>query len=358
MVIIFSGCKKSDPAPENVPQTIEIEQNYVPYKTETYLRIPYMLKTWEFLKQGLTLEQIVIFDNDTKADLYTIEKNEIPVIWKSPLPQSTEFNVTNIDRYYLSIQLPIPLAQAAPTNIGHRFILRDTVNNVDVTITGGYFQPRTAVSSRVITSPFRGRYYVMGNQSTMAYHFWFAAFIDGQVYTSEKFAFDGTQSDSTLANTYSGDPLVNESYFAYGDTIYAVASGTVIHLVDGRIQNQGNLHNVPLNTSDEYCGNYLIIDIGSGVYAAFAHIIPGSFMVAQGDQIVEGQPIARVGNSGNSTEPHLHFQLQDAPDYFFSHGVPFVFYKYTKIGQVGIGPLQPFEVTNANTENYDFVNFN
>jgi len=357
MIFLITGCKKNDSGPGTVSQTIEVEQNYIPFKTEQYMRIPYMLKTWEFLKQGLRLQRIVIFDNDSQADLMTIEKDEIPVIWKAPLPQSTEFDVTKINAYYLSIQLPIPLSQSLPLNIGHRFILRDTINNRDVMVSGGYFQPRKSEFPRLISPPHRGRYFVIGNQSTMGYHYWYTAFINGKVYTSEKFAFDSNQSDSTLADTYSGDPKKNESYYIYGDTIFAVASGRVIHMADGRIENQGDSHNVPLNTSDEYCGNYLILDIGGGVYAAFAHCIPHSFMVKTGDSVYEGQPIARVGNSGNSTEPHLHFQLQDAPDYFFSGGLPFGFKKYTKVGQVGTGPVQPLEVTNANSENYDFVNF-
>lgn len=355
--IASTSCKKTENTTEPAAQTIVVEQNYIPFRTEQYLRIPYMLKTWEYLKQGLRLERIVVFDNDSKADLMTIEKADIPFIWKAPLPVSTEFNVTKIDHYYLSIQLPIPLAQSVPSNIGHRFIFRDTLKNLDVTMSGGYFQPLKSESPRLISPPHRGRYYVLINQSTCGYHFWYAAFVEGQVYTSEKFAFDSNQSDSTMADTYSGDPKKNESYFIYGDTIYAVASGMVVHLQDGRAENQGNSHNVPLNKADDYCGNYLILDIGGGAWASFAHIKPGSFLVSEGDQITEGQPIALVGNSGNSTEPHLHFQLQNTIDYFFSGGLPFAFKKFTKVGQVGIGPIQPIEVINATGENYDFMNF-
>ncbi|MFI8303996.1 M23 family metallopeptidase [Streptomyces sp. NPDC085927] len=70
-------------------------------------------------------------------------------------------------------------------------------------------------------------------------------------------------------------------------------------------------------------GNYIILDLGDGVYAAFAHLRRGSLRVAVGDRVTAGQEIAECGNSGNSSEPHLHFQLMDGPDVMTARGVPF-----------------------------------
>ena len=134
-----------------------------------------------------------------------------------------------------------------------------------------------------------------------------------------------TQIDSTWVNTFSGDETKNDSYFGYGDTLLAVASGTVLKVVNGRAENSGNLRDAVLTVNDEYYGNYLVLDIGSGYYAMYMHCLPNSFFVQTGDVVAEGQPIARLGNSGNSTEPHLHFQLVDKPDPAFSHGLPFIF---------------------------------
>lgn len=70
-------------------------------------------------------------------------------------------------------------------------------------------------------------------------------------------------------------------------------------------------------------GNHLVLDLGDGTYAAYAHLQRGSLAVRPGDRVVAGQRIARCGNSGNSTEPHLHFQLMDGPDPDTARGVPF-----------------------------------
>lgn len=70
-------------------------------------------------------------------------------------------------------------------------------------------------------------------------------------------------------------------------------------------------------------GNHVVIDIGDGVFAAFAHLRRGSLRVAVGEKVTAGQEIAECGNSGNSSDPHLHFQLMDGPDVMTARGVPF-----------------------------------
>jgi murein DD-endopeptidase MepM/ murein hydrolase activator NlpD len=72
-------------------------------------------------------------------------------------------------------------------------------------------------------------------------------------------------------------------------------------------------------------GNHLVVDIGEGCFAALAHLKRGSITVRSGEDIASGQPVAQVGNSGNSTEPHLHFQLMDGPHPATAAGLPFAF---------------------------------
>jgi hypothetical protein len=75
-------------------------------------------------------------------------------------------------------------------------------------------------------------------------------------------------------------------------------------------------------------GNHLVLDLGGGVYAALAHLRRGSLRVRVGDRVAAGQPLAECGNSGNSTEPHLHFQLMDHPSVLLAAGLPFRFRHY------------------------------
>ncbi|MBU0474216.1 MAG: M23 family metallopeptidase [Bacteroidetes bacterium] len=356
---IFAGCKKDNPV-EPIPtpvEKIEVVINDIPFQTEMYYRIPYTLKTWEWEKDGLKLQQIVVLDDNSKTELLTINQSELPFIFKDPLGQNPFVTYDNISNYYLSIQLPIPLAQAKPIKVSHSFMFRDTVQNKDVAVEGGSFSPRLSESPLVISSPVKGNNWAFINQSTMDYHFYMLFFIDGKIARGERFAFDNLKLNSEMTDILNGDPKVNESYFNYKDTLYAVANGTVISIKDGRPENNGDAHNVPLNTIDEYGGNYLILDIGGGRYAFYCHCVPNSFMVNTGDVIKEGDPIALLGNSGNSDVPHLHFQITDGTDVLFSNGLPFVLKKYTKVGDFGTGPTAPTIVTNAMMEQYSIVNF-
>ena len=98
----------------------------------------------------------------------------------------------------------------------------------------------------------------------------------------------------------------NEDYFVYGTEIMAAAPGTVVTSIDVVPDNEPGSMN-PLCA----VGNCLIIDQGSNEYAVYAHLKPGSLRVHRGDKVRTGQVLALCGNSGNSSEPHLHFHLQD-----------------------------------------------
>ena len=68
-----------------------------------------------------------------------------------------------------------------------------------------------------------------------------------------------------------------------------------------------------------------MLDLGDGVYAVFAHLRRRSVRVTAGQRVTTGQPLAECANSGNTTEPHLHFQLMDHPNVLLAAGVPVLF---------------------------------
>lgn len=313
----------------------------MPYPTDKYIRIGYTLRMWEFEKDGLTLQRIVMIDQNSKAPLFTIEKADIPKIHKDPLPANPYAICDKLSHYYVSLQLPIPLGKAIPKNVSHRFLFRDTLNNRDVTLEGGRFSPQRTMTPIVIASPVKGKNWLFVNQSTMGYHFNSMFFTGRKRGTGERFAFDNLQFNDELTNYYHGDPTKNESYFNYKDTLYAVAVGTVVAMRDGLPENAGNAHGVTFKKAIDLAGNYIIIDIGQGRYAFYAHCHTNSIKVKVGDTVKEGDPIALLGNSGNSDAPHLHFQICDAPDFFMSRGLPFVLKKYTKIAEAGMDNIPP-----------------
>ena len=353
--LILPGCDAT-PTPVDSGK-IEVVINDIPFQTEKYYRIPYTLQAWEWEKEGLRLEQIVVLDDRSKAELMTITQPDLPFINKEPLEPNPYFAYDQISSYYLSIQLPIPLDQTKPARISHRFMFRDTIQQKEVIVEGGVFTPRLGETPVAISSPVKGNNWLFVNQSTLGYHFFRLFFVDGKIYRGERFAFDNAQLNDEMDNLLNGDPKVNESYFNYKDTLYAVADGIVHSIKDGRAENNGDAQDVPLNTVDELGGNYLVLNIGDGQYAFYAHCVPHSFMVKEGDNVKEGNPIGLLGNSGNSTAPHLHFEIADGPDLLFSNGLPFVFKKYTKMADFETGPITPTVVANAMMEQISIVSF-
>lgn len=331
--------------------------NDIPFQTEKFYRIPYTLKLWEYEKQGLVLERIQVLDAGTRGVLMTLDKADFPVVYKAPLATNPYFTQDEISGYYLSLQLPIPLGSGKPSAVTHRFTFTDTPHNRQVTLEGAFFIPRWNATPLRIASPLRDDNMIFINQSTIDYHFYVLIFHGGEMFRGERFAFDSLQLNDDYSGIYSGDPQVNSSYFNYRDTLYAVADGTVLRIRDGRPENNGNAHDAPITSMDELGGNYLVLDIGDGHYAFYAHCVPSSFMVREGDVVREGQPLALLGNSGNSDAPHLHFEITDGPDILFSHGVPFVLKSYVKKGEVDSGPGVPTPVTNSMMEQFSVIGF-
>ncbi|MGH7829218.1 MAG: M23 family metallopeptidase, partial [Candidatus Binatia bacterium] len=87
---------------------------------------------------------------------------------------------------------------------------------------------------------------------------------------------------------------------------------------------------VPINL-ETIGGNYLVIDIGGGLYAFYAHLIPGSLKVKLGDTVEPGQVLAALGNTGNSSEPHLHFHLIDNANPLAGQGQPYALSRFTRL---------------------------
>ena len=129
-------------------------------------------------------------------------------------------------------------------------------------------------------------------------------------------------------HTHSTDPPVgNEKFYCFGEPILAPGDGTVVGRVGGIADNPPG----SLNTEDPL-GNYLVIDHGEGEYSVLGHLQRDSLRVKVGDRVRAGHPIARCGNSGASTEPHLQYHLQNAPEIGAGDGLPAQFVDYEADG--------------------------
>lgn len=140
--------------------------------------------------------------------------------------------------------------------------------------------------------------------------------------------------------TFEADGSKNSHYWCWGKPVVAVARGTVVEVVDGIVDNVPGVAN-----PKQLYGNHVVIDHGDGEFSLLAHLMKGSLVVKAGDVVTEGQLLARTGNSGTSTEPHLHFQLMDAPHWLKAHGLPAVFSDYVADGK----PVQKGEPRRGQT---------
>jgi murein DD-endopeptidase MepM/ murein hydrolase activator NlpD len=147
----------------------------------------------------------------------------------------------------------------------------------------------------------------------------------GQGRISQRYAIDWIQLYED-GRTWKDDPLKNANYRCYGARALAVADGIVADTHDGVPENVPGATSraVPI-TPITLGGNYILLDLGDGAFAYYAHLQPGSLKVKKGDAVQRGQLLGLVGNSGNSTEPHLHFHLADRNAAIDSEGLPYAF---------------------------------
>jgi murein DD-endopeptidase len=153
----------------------------------------------------------------------------------------------------------------------------------------------------------------------------------GGAHISQRFAIDWVQLRED-GQTFTGDRLDNKNYRAYGNEALAVADGTVVAFKDGIPENVPPGRAVPI-TLETVGGNHVILDIGGGHFAFYAHLQPGKIRVKMGDRVKRGQVVGLVGNSGNSTEPHLHFHICDRNSPLASEGLPYVIASFETQGK-------------------------
>lgn len=173
--------------------------------------------------------------------------------------------------------------------------------------------------------------------------------IGGRINGAERYAVDWSRFDLSgplfdlttgLAATFRGDPTRNESYLSFGQPILAVADGRVVRVVSDMPEAppQQILKGLRL---DQLGGNHVTVDIGSGVYAFYAHLKAGSPTVRVGDRVRRGQVIALLGNSGQSSEAHLHFQLMRGIAPLSSDNVPFEIDRFSLVGTAAPAGVVP-----------------
>ena len=295
--------------------------------------LPYELHITNLSTRPFTLQRVEVLNADNGAP--------IAVISDSILRQSMArvgVKIPPIERPHVGgglravVYMWVPISGTPPRAIRHRLTaMADSASTPMILET-----PAIPVTSDalVIMPPLKGGAWLAANgPSAESGHRRAMVPLDGSYYIAQRFAIDWVKVDDR-GRTFSGDSLKNSSYYAYGSDALAVADGIVTEVKDGIPENVPGLNSraVPI-TLETVGGNHVILDIGGGHFAFYAHLQPGSIKVRTGEHVKRGELLGLVGNSGNSTEPHLHFHLSDASSPLGSEGVPYAFESLEIVGK-------------------------
>jgi hypothetical protein len=179
-----------------------------------------------------------------------------------------------------------------------------------------------------IEPPLRGNGWFAGNgPANASIHRRTIFYFNGRPYLGQRFAIDWLQGKLDRGHLvfYHGNVKKNSDWYCWNQPVYAVGDGVVVGEKMDLPENVPNEPPVVKVTQNTIGGNYLVIGLGSGRFAFYAHLRPHSATVRVGDRVKAGQIVGRLGNSGNSSAPHLHFHVTDAPQFIFSDGEPYAF---------------------------------
>ncbi len=251
------------------------------------------------------------------------------------------------------VTLAFPDAFGLPALLAHRLILGPRGPGEDsVIVTGGSFSPSGAPIA--LGPPLAGgRWLAKGGLSEKPSHHRIAleSFDHGEhLNLPQRFAIDFLGLDEA-GPTHRGSGASNGDYPAHGWTVLAVADGIVASVTDSIPENSepGTMSRAVPMTIATVSGNEVVLELEDGIVARYAHLQPHSLLVREGERVRRGQPIARVGNSGSSMEPHLHFDVLQrarkwreairgaglAARWKAGEGVPFTFDMFELLGPCG-----------------------
>jgi murein DD-endopeptidase MepM/ murein hydrolase activator NlpD len=316
----------------SLPIEIAVPTAPIPVRGAGSTHLFYELHLTNFRNTPVELTRIeVLAGNDTSGTLAIYSGQEVASrLFRpgSPPTLPDKHVIAGGMRAIVMLQLTIEGNRPVPSQLRHRLTFSvQTPGAPPVEQTMDL--PRVTVGSQqplVIDPPLRGGDWLAANgPSNTAGHRRALLVVNGTPRIAQRLAIDWIKLGPG-GRVAHDDRARNENWFGYGEEVMAVADGTVIATKDGIPENvpMSDKRAVPI-TLDTLPGNLVVMDIGNGRYATYAHLIPKSLRVSVGAKVRRGQVLGLLGNSGNSDAPHLHFHITDGPSPMGSEGVPYIF---------------------------------
>ncbi|MBX3708651.1 MAG: M23 family metallopeptidase [Gammaproteobacteria bacterium] len=328
------------------PQTLTIStlSHPIPVPTSDKQLLIYELHFFNPNSQPLRIGRIEVYDNTNKL-LTTLAGNDLikdSMVYqagKPAFPTILELNKDMGAFVYMGISLD--KSQPIPTQLSHKIWIVSTnsdksrvnVEKVSYDLSVNQEKPP------VLGPPLQGYNWVAESAiSNTSIHRRTILPMDGEFYLAQRYAIDWVQicPDGREAHDNLHE---NQKWNAFGHKVLAVDNGVVTKMRDTIKKNNipPGFPLPPLGPADA-AGNFVIQSIkqnGKDYYVLYAHMQPGSIQVKEGDKVVKGQVIGLLGNTGNSSAPHLHLHVMDKNDPLKANGVPFVFENMTLQGNAG-----------------------
>jgi hypothetical protein len=298
--------------------------------------VEYELLVVSVFPEPVTLTSVTVFDPAEK-ELMRIEGSAITAATQTLFAHTESAVIPASAAVSVDVDLILP-PNTAPERVTHRvaYTLKAGSELAPMITSLEADAPEVAINRQpaiVIKPPVRGEGWLVSSGCCKPnVHRDLRIAIDGvRIETAETFAIDWAKVKNN--RIFDSDGSKVEQHYAFGEEVFAVADGTVVSIQDGKPETTPNVPMKP-KTKDDYGGNHVILEIAPNVFALYAHLQPGSLSVKVGDVVKAGAPLAKIGNTGPSMGPHLHFGLSDKPDFFAGRSLPFVFDRFTTVGAV------------------------
>jgi hypothetical protein len=313
------------PQPFLTPLVMQIGHEPVPVKgSDGRYHLVYELELANFSGDKVSAGRLQVLDAGSGAVLAEFDAAQVAarLVVRDRAATPGEFAASQLGILYLHVSVERP--RDIPQALEHRLTMSAGGRTVSATTARVRVLPATRLR---LDAPLRGARYIAGDGCCDSKrHIRATLALNGSAYDAQRFAIDWEQLDPQ-GRIYVGDPKKPASYVIYNEPAYAVADALVVAAVDDMDDSPpGQLPNLPVEKAD---GNHVILDLGGGRYAMYAHFKPHSVQVRAGQRVRRGQLLGMVGTSGNSSEPHLHFQVMDGPSSLLSNGVPYLLRQFS-----------------------------
>jgi len=339
LLFVFAICHSQNSSRDSlilIQPSFEINVSIppAPVKITGRQQIFYELKVSNFSQKSLAIKKIEVLDAKDSSRLFVFETPEILRRFYKPGVGTEEKDTSTVDPGSFGIvYVELVVSKTPiPAFLYHRITCQVVgANEEEQFFVNG---PKTKVVSRSpvkLQAPLKkGPWAAVYEPTWVRGHRRVIYTVDGIARIPGRFAIDFIKLDDSGRFAFKDDNII-KNWYGYNVEVFAVADGVISSTRDD-FSESPTLSDQVKYDSRLATGNYISIKISNGQYAFYEHLKPGSILVKPGQRVKKGEVIARVGFTGQSTGPHLHFHLSNRDSPLGAEGLPFVFENFSLLG--------------------------